>query len=270
MRLNRVLPIIMLSLCAPAFAADFGAAEFAAGEFADARTKGRQANDAAGLEIACHAGLVLGSYVEQSPERILTLYGAIDDCAAAINTGKANAKSYVNYAIGIALEAKRRTNLSLAKQSKRLLSAAVERFPADSFALGALGGWHANVASEGAVARAVLKASRSAARESFLKAREIDPTSMPLQYEELRFLASGDEEDRTKALALATSLLATPPQSALDRLLLDRARSIQAALRSGDARAVDQRLKETEPFAGLAGESAPTKFNPPFADAFPG
>ncbi|MBY0422452.1 MAG: hypothetical protein K2Q06_09120, partial [Parvularculaceae bacterium] len=144
--------VALVSLSASAAATQSSIEAFRAGDYLAARGLGRSENDAPGRSIACRAGLVQGSYFETGATRVETLHGAIKDCADAIATGGAAVDAYVNYAIGLAFEAKRNHSPGLAGDARKLLEAAVSKFPESGFARGALAGWHAQVAAQGVLA----------------------------------------------------------------------------------------------------------------------
>lgn len=257
-------------LCsARAEASNEASAAFEAGDFARARAVGRIEADAAGLSIACQAGLVLGSYFETGAPRVASLHAAIADCAQAIKTGGADVEAYVNYAIGVAFEAKRVFSPRIAGDAKDLLQASISRFPNSGFARGALAGWHANVVEQGVLARTALGASRESAREGFDAALKLDPKNFALNYEYLRFLAVGGKAERARGAKLAKSIQDLPQNGAFERLLADRAAKIGVALETGSAKQAQAALKATEPFATVQGEPAPDKFELPFTDSFP-
>lgn len=244
-------------------------AAFKSGDYAAAREAGRAEASAEGYSVACQAGLVIGSYYEAGPQRVSTLHGAIKDCATAIKSGKAHVDAYVNYAIGVAFEAKRVHSPRLAGDAKDLLQESVERFPRSGFARGALAGWHANVADQGVLARTALGASRDAAREGFADALALDPKNVALNYEYLRFLALGGKAERAEGTALAAKIQSMPQDGAFQKLLAERAAEIGAALRTGSAKSAAAALKATEPFAAVQGEPSPEAFEAPFSDEFP-
>ena len=244
---------------------------FIAGDYAAAREKGRVENSAEGLSVACRAGLVLGSYFEKGDARVGTLHGAIDDCAGALKTGGAKVDAYVNYAIGLAFEAKRINSPGLAGDTKRLLQTAVDRFPESGFARGALGGWHAQVAAQGMMARTVLGASRDEARKLLEASLKLDPGNVALQYEFLRFLALGGRNDRSEAAGVAATIAGMTPDDAFERLIQEHAARLGGALGEsgkGSEKAVEAILKETESFAGFEGAGRGVRFAAPF-NAFP-
>lgn len=266
---------VALALCAFFGSLSFEAeaatslATFESGDYAGARAAGRIEATPEGLSTACQAGLVLGSYYETGEARVATLHGAITDCADAIKAGGAHVDAYVNYAIGLAFEAKRLHSPRIAGDAKDLLQSSIERFPQSGFARGALAGWHANVAAQGVLARTALGASRDSAREGFAAALKLDPKNVALNYEYLRFLAVGGKAERAQGATLAKTIQSLPKKGAFEKLLSERAATIGAALASGSSKAADAALKATEPFASVEGESVAAKFDPPFLDAFP-
>lgn len=253
-------------VCNTASAAE-SAEAFVAGDYAAARAAGRAEATAEGLSVACRAGLVLGSWIETGAARVATLHGAIDDCATAIRDGGAGVDAYVNYAIGLAFEAKRVHSPGLAGDTRKLLEAAVARFPDSGFAHGALGGWHAQVAAQGFLARTALGASRDEARKNFDIALKLDPDNVPLRYEYLRFLALGGRAERTDGARVAADIAARKPQDAFGKLVQEKAARLGAALASREKsdKAVEAALRATESFAGFEGEAADARYAAPFS-----
>lgn len=264
----RILAVAAAILACGEAGASSGEA-FTAGDFVAAREAGRAEATPEGLSTACQAGLVLGSYFESGQTRVSTLHGAIKDCAGAIVTGKAHVDAYVNYAIGLAFEAKRIHSPRIAGDAKDLLQESIALFPTSGFARAALAGWHANVFEQGMLARTALGASREAAREGFDAALKLDPKNVALNYEYLRFLAVGGKAERARGAVLARTIQTLPQSGAFQKLLAERAAKIGAALETGSSKEADAALKATEPFATVQGEPAPDKFVPPFTDAFP-
>lgn len=244
---------------------------FVAGDYAAARDLGREEGDAAGLSVACRAGLVIGSYAETGAARVDTLHGAIDDCASAIKAGNAKVDAYVNYAIGLAFEAKRVHSPSLAGETRKLLEASVERFPDSGFARAALGGWHAQVAAQGFMARTVLGASRDEAKKNFDAAMRLDPDNVSVRYEYLRYLAVGGRGDRAEGVRVAAAIARMPTKGAFERLVQEHAARVGQAIgvrgKAGEA-ALAAAMAATESFAGVEGEGAGVRFAAPL-NAFP-
>lgn len=258
---------------AAGFAAEIsepGRREFAAGDFPAARDVGRGDGSGEGLAIACHAGLVLASYLETGEAAVSSLHGAILDCAEAIGRGDVRADTFIGYAIGIGFEAKRLSSRRLGVSSRRLMEAATARFPGSGFAYAALGGWHSSVSEEGLLTQAVLGASRNEARKQFAQSLRLESENFAVNYEYLRFLAYGDRKERAEGSLLAARLLGElTPSDRYEELLRGRAAIIAAALREGGAKPMARALQETEPFPGARGLRAPTRFEAPFLDGFP-
>lgn len=244
---------------------------FLAGEYADARDLGRKENNAGGLAMACRSGLVLGSYFETGAPRLAALHGAIKDCGDAIAAGGAGVDAYVNYAIGLAFEAKRNHSPGLAGDARKLLEAAIARFPDSGFAQGALAGWHAQVAAQGVLARTALGASRDDARKGFDAALRLDPKNISVHYEQLRFLAEGGRAARPAALKAAATIAALPSEGAFETLIKQHAATIADALAvEGKAGrdAVARALVATESFRGVQGEGDGVRLDLPYTDSF--
>ena len=260
--------LILTLLQSPAARAADAVGAFAAGDFAAARTAGRAAGDAEGLALACEAGLVLGSYIEKGEARVRSLHGAIEDCAKVIEAGGAGVGPYVKYAIGFGFEAKRLHSVGGATASKKLFADAVARFPDSGFARAALAGWHANVTRQAGIGRIALGASRDEARRGFMTAARLDSDNPVILFEQLRFLAAGDRQDRLAAIDVAAQLARLSPRDAFETLILEKAAPLGAAL-SGREKDLDAALDAAEPFAGVRGEAPGLKFEPPFRTSFP-
>jgi hypothetical protein len=255
--------IALSFLQGPTARAADAALAFASGDFGAARTAGRAAGSAEGSALACEAGLVLGSYLERGEARVRSLHAAIEDCAAAVRGGGAGVGPYVNYAIGFGFEAKRLHSVGGASASKKLFAEAVARFPDSGFAHAALAGWHANVTRQAGLGRIALGASPDDARRGFMTATRLDPENPVILFEQLRFLAAGDRQDRLAARDVAAQLARLSPRDAFEALILQKAAPLGAAL-SGNEKDLDTALDAAEPFAGVRGEAPGLKFEPPF------
>lgn len=263
------MKVAILGFCAAVAAYHAAsAASYSPSEFAAARTAGRNAETAEGFTRACEAGLVLGSYFEQGEARILTLHGAIEDCARAIMSGDAGVDAYVSYAIGFGFEAKRLHNAGAATDSRKLFMDAVARFPDSGFAHAALAGWHSNVTREAGLGRVALGASRSDARRHFAIAIDLDPENLIIRFEQLRFLAAGDRKERRAAVDAAAHMSKMNARVGIEAFMLEKAQALAAALPAGE-KAIDAALGATEPFAGVRGAAPAVKFAPPFRARFP-
>ncbi len=260
--------IVAACLLCSAARADDAAVAFADGDFAAARTAGRTAGTAEGQALACEAGLVLGSYFEKGEARVHTLHGAIEDCAEAIKSGDADARPYVNYAIGFGFEAKRLHSAGAASASKKLFVETVARFPGSGFAHAALAGWHSNVTRQAGLGRIALGASRDEARRAFLTAVSLDPENPMIRFEQLRFLAAGDRKDRRVAGDTAALMATMKPRDRFEAFVLEKSTVLAAAL-SGTEKDIDAAIAATEPFAGLRGAAPSLDFEPPFRAGFP-
>lgn len=254
----------MILAVAPAAAASNA---FASGDFAAAREIGRSAGTADGAALACKSGLILAAYFETQASRVKSLHDAIEDCADAIKAGAAAADVHVDYAVGLAFESKRTSNLRYAAGAKRLLAEAIARFPDSALAHGALGGWHATVARRGRLARIVLGANRESARKEFLTALRLDPGDIAITSEYVRFLAGGNRKDRQQAVEIAASALSIRPIGAFEVLLTDRIRKLSEELRESPS-AVEAAIEELGPFPGIAGDNAQPSIRAPFVDTF--
>lgn len=269
--MNRLSGVLFAAVClsqiVPARAAD-ASGVVSSEVFAEAKEAGRAAGTAQGYALACEAGLVLGSYFEQSGARVRTLHRAIEDCAQAITSGGAGVGPYVNYAIGFGFEAKRLHSVGAASDSKKLFMEAVALFPDSGFAHAALAGWHSNVTRQAGLGRIALGASRQDARRHFDIAIGLDPENLAVRFEQLRFLVAGDRKDRRAALDAAAAMSTMTPRTAFDAFVLAQTPALAAAL-SGSEKDIDAALASTEPFAGVRGEAPDTRFAPPFRTQFP-
>ncbi|TNE61508.1 MAG: hypothetical protein EP335_16130 [Alphaproteobacteria bacterium] len=250
----RAFLCLFLFLSLPARAVDMDDAVF----YHDAIKAGRAAGDADGFAAACRAGLSLGGFYETGEIAVMRLHGAIDDCRKALGLAPHHTIASISYGIGLSFESKRIHKAGLAKLAKERFEALVEEKPDNALAHGALGGWHAHVAASGFMARMVLGASRKTAEEEFARSLALAKPDRPLLLEYIKFLAGGDKRDRAAALALMPTYHALPVTSPLDRLMDERSRKLEDALRADDKGDIKDALPLVSAFWDIADwDSAP-------------
>lgn len=239
---------------------------YAVGNFTDARTSGREVGTADSFALACQAGLVIGGFQEKGAAAVHALHGALADCRKAIDLDPAHFTAGLSHAIATGFEGLRLRKTAYARASKKDIEALIKRYPSNAFAVGALAGWHAAVAREGLFARLALGADRAKARRLYVQAVQLPGADLPLYFDYIRFLADGKSDDKAEALRLLADIFANPPAGGLAGILLDKCRQLQAALLSGDKKALKQALAAAMPFGDIDVWGAVRKTN---VDGFP-
>ncbi len=245
----------------PARNIDDALLDYNAGNFAAAKTTAQQLSTAEGYALACQAGLVIGGFQEKGVAAVRSLHGAIEDCRKALDLEPTNYSAGVSHAIATGFEGLRLKKVAYARASKKDIETLIRRFPNNALAAGALAGWHAAVSRQGVFARLILGAGRDKARSLFARAVLLRGAELPVYFEYIRFLAAGNNQDKSKAESLLAKITARPPKNALEKLLLEKCLQIQSALQSGDKKSLKQALAVATPFTGIDAWGAVKKTN---------
>ncbi|WP_308911000.1 hypothetical protein [Pseudokordiimonas caeni] len=249
--MRTLFTLLLLACCASTARANEAADAYRQGRFLVARDLGRSLGDADSLAWACRAGLVIGGYSDDPRQSAHDLHGALEDCDAALALDPDHPFALVSRALAIGFEGKRVKKANLAKASREMLEGALARHPDDPLVLGALGGWHAAVSRSGFLARAVLGGSSKVARDNFEQALALAPENMPIRFEFLKFLATGNSDERKEALEGLVAFEAMTPSDAFDRMLLGKARALTDALKVNDKRAIRDAREAASAFANI-------------------
>jgi len=225
--------------------------DYNAGRFAAAKTKAQKLGTAEGYALACQTGLVIGGFQEKGVAAVMSLHGAIEDCRRALSLEPTNYSAGVSHAIATGFEGLRLKKVAYARAAKKEIESLIVHFPNNAVAAGALAGWHAAVSRQGVFARLILGAGRDKARNLFSQALKLSGAELPVYFEYIRFLAAGDNQDKSKAESLLAEITAKLPKNALEKLLLEKCLQIQSALQSGSKESLKQTLSAATPFAGI-------------------
>ncbi|WP_417449089.1 tetratricopeptide repeat protein [Kordiimonas sp.] len=229
-----------------------GWAAFVAGDFSRAREEGAAAKTADGLALACRSGLVIGGFRATGKDVVLSLHRALQDCEAALEIDPHNIVASVSYSLALGYEGKRLKKASYIKASRERLEHCLEHHPGDPLVLAALGGWHSAVSNAGFLARLALGGSRDQAEQYFTRAIELDSTSIGTRFEYVRFLARGDNKERSEALTQLAIVLALPPADAAEKIMKERLAQLIPMLEANDKKGVRERVMETAAFRDIA------------------
>lgn len=222
--------------------------DYSRGDFARARTTAQQLDTAEGYALACQSGLVIGGFQEQGIPAVMSLHGALADCRKALDLDPTHYRAGLSHAIALGFEGQRLRKTAYARASKKNIESLITRYPDNALALGALGGWHAAVSREGVFARLILDASRAEASTLYSKALQLPGAELPLYFEFIRFLASGNSLERAKALTVLAKVFEKPPNGALEKLLIDKSLQIKDAIEFNDKKLLKKALEEATPF----------------------
>ena len=217
----------------------------------EARTAAEQKATADSFALACRAGLAIGGFLETGEPAVLSLHGAIEDCEKALKIDPKHYVAALSHAIAIGFEGLRLRKASYARASKREIEQFIQHYPQNALARGSLAGWHAAVAEEGWLARLFLGASRARAKSLYAEALLLPNLETPLTYEYIRFLASGNRQDREKAMTLANEVLMQSPKDGFEAVLHTKLEPLLDALRRGDKNSIKQSISEATPFIGI-------------------
>jgi len=225
--------------------------DFNAGRFTAAKTGAQQLGTAEGYALACKSGLVIGGFQEKGVAAVQSLHGAIEDCRKALDIEPENYSAGISHAIATGFEGLRLKKIAYARASKKSIETLIDRYPENALAAGALAGWHAAVSRQGIFARMILDTGRNKARTLFSQAIKLRGVELPLYFEYIRFLASGNSREKSEAKRLLTEVLSMSPRNALEKLLLEKCLQIQSALDSGDKKSLKKALAVATPFTGI-------------------
>lgn len=237
--LRRACLSFALLLAAPGLAATAEEA-FAAGRFAEAAAMGRKEGTDASLLIASRAASTRAAFQttgRAEAERLLEAASA--DVGKLLLRDPANADALMQRGVNSGYLAKLTKSPAVAKQARRDFEAVLQKRPADTLALAAMGGWHGeSVATLGKfLAGAALGAKESEAIRFYDKAAAGtagDP-AVPVFY--ATTLLNLSAKNAPKAQTLLARAVQARARDGFDRLLQQNARAILTPLERGDLEA---------------------------------
>lgn len=233
-----------LAFAAPVLAAggDVGpaAAAFDEGIFLRAARLARDLGTAEGDAFAARAELAQGEFVARPAVRRAALDRAVADARRSIARDAAHPEAHLYLAVALGLIARGEGGLAAhlagyGNEARRHIDRALELAPDNAWGHAALGGWHLEIAHTGGfVGGVIYGASAGQGEAAYERALALDPENMSIAWQYAFQMAGlGGEARLARARQLLAAILERPPHTALDRLLHDGARELDAALESG-------------------------------------
>lgn len=228
---------------------------YLAGDFATSRDKahkgGIATNNAEAFALACRAGLVVGGFLETGTAAVKSLHRALSDCEKALAINPDDYVAGLSHAIAIGFEGLRLRKVSYARASKREIERLIAKYPQNALAQGALAGWHAAVVREGWLAQVFLGGSKRRADTLYAAAMRLPNAELPLAYEYIRFLATGNTTDQQRAADLIKRSVKKGANDGFDALLLDRCTAILEAIGAQSKKQIRGSIAAATPFYGI-------------------
>ncbi len=225
--------IVLLATRTNAQTIDEVRAAFVEGRFLEAAEMGEAVGTSGAYALATQSLTVYGHYVANEDERNDVLERAIKLGEEAVRADSTNHEAYYQlahalgrYGQGVGMLTALRKGLG--GRTRDLLEAALAIRPDSADVHAAIGGWHADIAKAGRIARFMYKAKRERAVFHFERALELAPESIVVLMEYAMRLPYLDREDgRARAAGLLTRVAALPARDAYEELVL---RDVQEAL----------------------------------------
>lgn len=204
--------------------------------------------------LACKSQLILGGFKSAGQKSVSALHSAIEYCHRALQQDPKHFEARFNLAVALGFEGRRVRGASYATRSRAEIETLIAQYPNNPIALGALAGWHSEAAKEGFLARTFLGASRKKARNLFRSALE-NSQDIALSYEYVRFLSAGKKAERDEALRFGQAFMnqhaGKVPPTSFEAMLLERAATLLAALKSEDKQQTSKALLDVAAFPDI-------------------
>jgi tetratricopeptide (TPR) repeat protein len=223
---------------------------FDAGHFEKTMSAGRAEGSQAGLLLATRAELVLIQYIYEPERRQDAIEHAIADARKAFAMDPSKVEAMINLGVAVGLRGRLDRSMSDGKEARNLFEHAVALEPHNSWALGVLATWHGETVHEAGflAARMFMGAKKKTSFALFEQALAEDPDNLPIRASYIRTLLKLKPDEFADTVAAnVRALLAQPPRNALDRILQEQIRRIEAARERGDEAALEQLLDEAVP-----------------------
>lgn len=220
------------------------------GQFEEAVVAGRALGTVESLTLAIRAQLILVQYIYQPEDRLAALNRAIEDSDLTQKIDPNNIEVLISTGILIGLRGRYERTIADGKESQRLFLKAIEMDPYQSWALGAMGSWHAETLAEaGSVAgRLVFGAKRKLAWEYFNRSLEAEPDNLAIRAAYVRALLKiKPKKNKDAILENFDYVLNATPKNALERLMKEQVRQIKEAWYGGDREKLTLLLNEAVP-----------------------
>ena len=200
-------------------------AAFADGRFLEAAELGEALNTSVGFALAAQSLAVYAHFEAGDAEWSEVIERAIQAGEKAVHADSLNPEAYCQYAHAIGRYAQgvgtlKAIRKGLAPKVRRALEAALEVAPDYPGAHLTFGGWHADVAAAGALARRIYGANRKAAISHYERALELVPDSKILLYEYgIRLADLYRDSGEERAREMLETALSRPAQDKYDEYI---------------------------------------------------
>jgi tetratricopeptide (TPR) repeat protein len=244
--------LVLAPVSAAAATADEVYAIYARGDYAEAIHAGETSNSAAGLATAARAVLADDVLRDSPCMPCLQRAESLARQAVALDPHHAFGQVWLAVALGYQARITGAIKARLANtpaQSKAALDQAVRDDPGNAFAVSALGGWHIEIVRGGGsfLARLAYGASEKEALALFDRAVKLAPDNVAVHYQIGLSLAGFDfKKYQTRIAAEFRTAVASPPRTAYEKKIRDRAGELLSLMDSRDA--FDMRLRKYQGF----------------------
>lgn len=226
------------------------------GDFAKAAARGKSITTAEGWALAARALLVESAYKAPEVDRIRLLGEAATAARTALAKDPDNVEAMLHLVIALGYRARiaglmaaRREGL--ADEGKALIDRAIELEPDNPWAYSMLGGWNGEIISSAGpfLGSLFYGASMKNCRAAFERAMTLAPGTpvIPVEYAKI-LLSLNKAKYRHEASDLLAKAMTKAPTDAFEKILLDQAALLTAALASGDKARITTTLKSVTPF----------------------
>lgn len=226
------------------------------GDFAAAALQGKNMGNAEGWALAARALLVEAAYRAPEADRMRLLGDAEAAARTALAKNPDNVEAMLHLVIALGYRARIEGLMSarregLAEEGEALIDRAIELEPDNPWAYSMRGGWNGEIISSAGsfLGGLFYGASMKNCRVAFDKAMMLAPDTpvIPVEYAKI-LLSLNKAKYRHEALVLLAKARTKTPADAFEKILLDQAGLLDAALVSGDKARIAGVLKSVTPF----------------------
>lgn len=220
------------------------------GKFEMAVKAARSLGTLEALTIGIQAQLVLVQYFYAPDQRLAALNRALEDSDMAEKIDPENVEVLLSRGILIGFRGRHERSIADGKESERLFLKAIEIAPNRSWALGAMGSWHAETLAEAGsiTGRLIFGARRKLAWYYFNRALEAEPDNLAVRAAYIRALLKIKRKQNEDAIRENFEyVLNGHPKNALERLMKEQVRQIKEAFYGGNREKLKSLIYETAP-----------------------
>ena len=224
-RLAVVGSLALLVVDVNAQSIDEARAAFEEGRFLEAADIAEALQTSDGYALAAQSLAVFGRYLASEENRTRILQRAMDFGEAAVQADSTNPETHYQAAHAAGRYAQNLGKMTamkkgMAQKTLRLLEAALAVKPDFAEAHMALGGWHADIASAGPLARMIYGGNRKSAIKHFERAMELEPNSIYILYQyAIRLPELDGDSGRDRAWKLLAKAAQLPVGNAYEELI---------------------------------------------------